>query len=540
MYIMKRIIFSLLITVTVLTSCEDVLEVDNRGFATAEGIYVTESGYEGLINANYSLLREIYGVQPYIYCAGTDLYAEGRSPEPLGLSQYTELGPASEDVDIIYNQAYKAIRMANTALFYADITEQTSNINSRVGEVKYLRANAYFLLVQTYGGVPLILEQIDSPILEIERNSADEVYTAIINDLTEALGAVGTDTSNGRVNQRAVQHLLAKVYLTRGYESFGDANDFSTAASFADAAINGQDLNLSFDELWDYTNRENEEVLFAVKYSSGSVSADPTELGNQQARFFGPYMGGNEIAGEAPNRSYNLLATDFALRLFTPDDERYEASFMTEVYNPYFLKHVSGDLSGEGIRDFYEPYWFTPADSTAYVNSIIQLEDFVYHPYETTIGGIIVTGDYETIPLKKFDDPDAPFGESTSTLDIVLSRLGETYLIAAEAYLQAGNAATALDRLNTVRDRAGVDNATSIDIDFILDERGRELFGEYHRWFDLKRTGKLVERASLHHPLIEESNFAGSGGELKILRPIPQSALDLNANKNFAQNPAYN
>lgn len=539
---MKRIIFSLLITVTVLTSCEDVLEVDNRGFATAEGIYVTESGYEGLINANYSLLREIYGVQPYIYCAGTDLYAEGRSPEPLGLSQYTELGPASEDVDIIYNQAYKAIRMANTALFYADITEQTPNITSRVGEVKYLRGNAYFLLVQTYGGVPLILEQIDSPILEIQRNSAEEVYTAIISDLTDALGTVGTDTSNGRVNQRAVQHLLAKVYLTRGYESFGEVNDFSTAASFADAAINGQDLNLSFDELWDYSNRANEEVLFAVKYSSGSVSADPTELGNQQARFFGPYMGGNEIAGEAPNRSYNLLATDFALRLFTPDDERYEASFMTEVYNPYFLEHVSGDLSGEGIRDFYEPSWFTPADSTAYVNSIIQLEDFVYHSYETTIGGSIVTGDYETIPLKKFDDPDAPYGESTSTLDIVLSRLGETYLIAAEAYLQSGAAATGLDRLNVVRNRAGVVDASlaEFDIDYILDERGRELFGEYHRWFDLKRTGKLVERASLHHPLIEESNFAGAGGELKILRPIPQSALDLNANKNFAQNPAYN
>mgnify|MGYP001136518978 CR=1 FL=1 len=539
---MKRIILTLLITVTFLTSCEDVIEMDNRGFATAEGIYFTESGYEGLINANYSMLRELYGMQPYIYCAGTDLYAEGRSPEPLGLSQYTELGPASEDVDLIYNNAYKAIRMANTALFYSDITEQSSNISSRVGEVKYLRANAYFLLVQTYGGVPLILDQIDSPILEIERNTAEEVYTAIIKDLKEALLAVGIDTTSGRVNQRAVQHLLAKVYLTRGYESFGEANDFSNAASFADEAIAGQNLNLSFDELWDYTNRENEEVLFAVKYSTGSISADPTELGNQQARFFGPYMGGSEIAGQAPNRSYNLLATDFALRLFTPDDERYEASFMTEVYNPYFLEHVSSDLTAEGIRDFYEPYWFTPADSTAYVNSIIKLEDFEYHPYETTVGGIIVTGDYETIPLKKFDDPDAPFGQSTSALDIILSRLGETYLIAAEAYLQSGAPAIALQRLNVVRNRAGVADAelNDLDIDYILDERGRELFGEYHRWFDLKRTGKLVERASLHHPLIQEANFTGAAGELKILRPIPQTALDLNGNRDFAQNPAYN
>jgi len=298
-------------------------------------------------------------IRDSIYCAGTDLYAEGRSPEPLGLSQYTELGPASEDVDVIYNQAYKAIRMANTALFYADITEQTPNIPSRVGEVKYLRANAYFLLVQTYGGVPVILEQIDSPILEVERNSAEEVYTAIISDLTDALGAVGTDTSSGRVNQRAVQHLLAKVHLTRGYEAFAAANDFDLAASLADAAIGGQGLNLTFDELCDYTNSNNEEVLFAVQYSGGSVSADPTELGNQQARFFGPYMGGTEVAGAAPNRSNNLLPTDSALRLFTPDDERSEATFMTVSYNTYLSHHTHVTLRVSAVRTFYEPACFT-------------------------------------------------------------------------------------------------------------------------------------------------------------------------------------
>ena len=66
------------------------------------------------------------------------------------------------------------------------------------------------------------------------------------------------------------------------------------------------------------------------------------------------------------------------------------------------------------------------------------------------------------------------------------------------------------------------------------------MLGEYNRWFDLKRTGKLVERTSLYNYQVKASNFAGSGGELKILRPIPQSAIDLNQNKDFPQNPAYN
>lgn len=540
---MKKVLFTIVLALIVFTSCEDTLEVDNRGFATAESIYITADGYESLINTNYAVLRELYGSAPYVYCAGTDLYAEGsgRAAEPLGLSQYTELNSASEDVDLIYNAAYKAIRLANTALFYADITEQTATVTERVAEVKYLRANAYFLLVQTYGGVPIITEVINTPELEFDRDSAEDVYALIIQDLEEALNNVGTGDYNGRVTQKAVQHLLAKVHLTRGYESFGPATDFDVAASYADDAIAGQGLNLSFDELWDYTNQLNEEVLFSVRYSAGSVSANPTDLGNEQGAFFGPYMGGNEVAGQAPAKTYTLLATDFALRLFTPEDERYEGSFMNEVYNPYYLEHTTDDLTGEAVRDFYEPYWFTPADSTAYVNSIIQTEDFEYHPYESTYAQV-VSGDWETIPLKKFDDPEAPYGRSSSTRDIVLSRLGETYLIAAEAYLQAGDAATGLQRLNTVRQRAGVADAAlaEFDIDFILDERGRELFGEYHRWFDLKRTGKLVERASAHHPLVNEANFNGANGELKILRPIPQAALDLNQNKNFPQNPAYN
>jgi len=95
---------------------------------------LTADGFESLINANYSELRSIYGQSPYLFCAGTDLYSEGqgRGSEPLGLSQYTELNPSSQDVDQIYTAAYKAIRQANTAIYYADLTEQTGDISQRL------------------------------------------------------------------------------------------------------------------------------------------------------------------------------------------------------------------------------------------------------------------------------------------------------------------------------------------------------------------------------------------------------------------------
>jgi len=535
---MRNIILSLLVLSVGLFSCSDFLEEENLSNVTAESFYVTPDGYEALINANYSQLRNIYGDYAWLFCAGTDLYAEGRTQEPVGLSQYRDLNPASEGVDHLYNTCYRAIQSANQAIYYADLTEQTPTVPTRVGEVKYLRANAYFLLVQTYGGVGLVTDYINSPVLEFNRNSADEVYNFIITELEEALELVDGGAYNGRVNKRAVQHLLGKVYLTRGYESFGKPDDFTAAATLLDEAIAGQGLTIPFAELWAPSNENNEEVIFSVQYDPSSVSADPFELGHRQFSFFGPYQGGSEVAGDAPFRTYNLCPTDFALSLFTEEDERWEGTFMYQVYDRYFDYYDVDDLSSLNIFHYYAPAWASSADDEAAFNAAYP--DGTFHPYGT-YGAGIVSNDYETIPVRKFDDPSAPFGEKTSTRDIVLSRLGETYLLAAEAYLQSGDAGTAADRLNEVRRRAGVAEATAgdLNIDYILDERGRELLGEYHRWFDLKRTGTLVERTAAHHYLVEESNFDGANGEQKILRPIPQDALDLNQNRDFPQNPAY-
>lgn len=523
-----------------MTSCGDFLEEENKSNVTAESFYVTADGYEALINANYAELKAIYGAEPWLFCAGTDLYAQGRTPEPDGLSQYRSLNAASEGVDQLYTSCYSAIQSANQAIYYADLTEQTSTVPTRVAEIKYLRANAYFLLVQTYGGVSIVTDFINEPILEFTRNSAQEVYDLVISDLEDAINALPDGASDGRVSKRAAQHLLGKVYLTRGYEDFGASSDFSTAASLFDSAIAGQTLDIPYGELFLPSNQNNSEILFSVQYSSGATSADPFLLGNGQSTYFGPYQGGSEVAGDAPYRTYTLCPTDFAIGLYTEDDERFEGTFMFTVYDRYFDYYEVDDKSTLNVFHFYEPEWFTDQDKDAFV---AQNPDAQYHDYGT-YGAGVASSDYQTIPVRKFDDPSAPFSDDgmSSTRDIVLSRLGDSYLLAAEAYFQSGSAATGLDRLNEVRRRAGVVPASlgEFDLDFILDERGRELLGEYHRWFDLKRTGKLVERASAHHYLIEPEYFQGEGGNLKILRPIPQDALDLNQNRSFPQNPAYN
>ena len=168
------------------------------------------------------------------------------------------------------------------------------------------------------------------------------MYNLIISDLNDALNTVGTGTYTGRVTKRAVQHLLAKVYLTRAYESFGSTTDFATAAAYADDAIASQNLTIPFATLWAPGNEMNAETIFSVQYSTGAASTNPTQLGHKQANWYSSYLGGPEVAGSAGWRSYNLLPTQFALSLYTQEDQRFKATFMVEALWRYY-GHFDGN-----------------------------------------------------------------------------------------------------------------------------------------------------------------------------------------------------
>lgn len=539
---MKKIFIFIGLIGFLLTGCSDYIEEENLSNVNADDYYQTQSGFETLVNAAYSSLRDIYGGAPWMFCAGTDMYVEGRQPQPVGLSEYRFLTPSEDEVLPLYKNCYQSVQACNIGLKYSQDTEQFEELDSRIGEMKFIRANAYFLLVQSYGGVALVTEMIDEPLTELDRESAETIYKFIISELEEARNLVEDVDFAGRVTRRAVTNLLAKVHLTRAYEDFAASDDFSKAASYADEAIGGQLLTISFHDLWWPGNEDNEEVIFSVQYSPNSISAAPTELGHSQCSYFGPYMGGNEVAGDAPWRSYNLCPTMYLLDLYNADDTRWEGTFMTTVYDAYYDYYRVEDHSTLTVKHYYaRPWESTPADSAAYV---AQHPGAVYHYYDDLEASKSSALDYQTIAIRKFDDPNAAFSSSgtVSTRDLILARVAETYLVAAEAYLQTDRPQLAVERVNEVRRRAGVDEITTaeISIDFILDERARELAGEYYRWFDLKRTGTLIDRCVQYNKDIESADwFVGNGGNLKILRPIPQDVLDLN-HGNYPQNPAYN
>ncbi len=539
----------------IFTSCESFLEEENLSSVVADELYATEDGYEGLVNSCYASLKDVYGDEPWLFCAGTDLYVEGRSTQPDGISEYKNLTSSDDNVTDFFTNLYSSIQYCNTALNYSTKTEETDVLAQRVAEIKFIRTINYFTLVQHFGGVSIVTEMINEPIVSFEKSSAQEVYSFIISELKSIVDDLPeTTTEYGRVTKRAVYHYLAKVYLTRGYQSYAESNDFSTSASYAELAIDNQGLNLTYEQLFTPGDEENDEVIFSIQYDSESM-LDPMDDGNMQNYFFGPYLGGEGSQKGYPYRSYNLCPTMYMLDLYTEDDARWEASFMTTVYDEYYDYYKDADSRDELAVMYYFPQSWEVADTAAWRAESELRADAVIRGYGTAWEASISSSeDWETPITKKFDDPDADFSnKGSNSRDLYLARLGETYLIAAEAYLQAGNTSKATEMINVVRTRAAKSGSEAamqlteadVDIDKILDERALELFGEYHRWEDLARTGKLVERTQLYNRDIKAwfdngiNPFEGNDGELKLLRPIPQDALDLNTNEEYVQNPGY-
>ncbi|GGF33091.1 RagB/SusD family nutrient uptake outer membrane protein [Echinicola rosea] len=524
-----------------ISSCAGYLDEENLGNTTAENYYGDQAGYEGLVNATYSTLRDVYQPTPYVFCAGTDLFFAAHAEVPLGLASYQTLTPGNGQVEELFKTLYQSIQIANMALEYSNETAPYTALETRVAEVRTIRAYYYFLLVQNFGDVTLVTDLIKEPIVSFERNPAREVYDFIISELEMAIDDLPMDQPDfGRVTKRVAQHILAKVHLTRGYdtENGGSAADFTEAAQWADAAIDGQALNLAFGELFEYQNDNNEEILWSIQYAEASTLNSPAHNWDYP---WGPLVQG---ADDGVNKKNALHPTEYLFTLFDDADTRFEGTFLnikTSPYTGYILNPESTPVN------YYYPRTAAQlADTTAWRAASPNRMETIITPIGPYWWDALNQTDFPA--LKKFDRLQLP--DIRYTHDLYLARLGETYLIAAEAYLQAGDLGTALARVNEVRRRAaapGMEAAmqvSSVDLDFILDERARELAGEGLRWMDLKRTGKLMEYTATRNPDIKAiydsgtDPFLGANSEYKILRPIPLSAISLDAG-DYPQNPAY-
>lgn len=571
---MKHLYIFALAASLAFTACSDFLEQDNKSNVPTEEFYNTANGFASLTNSAYSSLRTIYSAQPQLFVAGTDLYADGKS-QGVVMGQYT----FTTDEGIIkdfYDRCYKGIQLANSVIAYGETTEDNAQRLQYIDEARYLRAWWYFQLVQQFGPVALNTEMFESAVMSHERTDLATVYQFIIDEFTYLASADShllerASSGVGRANKRAAAFYAAKAYLTRGwldgtdYEaqeaSIAQASDFDNAVTYARQAINGELPALSIEEAFDVNNEENDELFWSVQYSNSAVE-NPVDDGSYQQAQFGAYQGGSE---KPRNKAIdgNFAPSLRLQQMYTRGDGRLEQTFMLEFHEAYFDWYTNPTSK---ILYYYAPAWATDEDIAAW-----RADDPNGIKTETIVSKTVAEGgiapsngqpasykdrrtqDFGNAAIKKFDDYTETSIANRSTTcsmhDVVLARLGEAYLIAAEAYYKKGDMRQAAEMINNLRQRPGTIksgyetamhvDAADITIDFILDERARELAGEYVRWTDLKRTHKLIEYVTEYNEDgVELSALTGPDGKYKILRPIPQAAIDLNQ-AHVEQNPGY-
>ncbi len=537
-------IFSAVAAAMLLTGCADFLKSDNPSSVT-DDFYNSKDGQQKLLTDINGRFRNIFNTGELQYY-GTDLYmAITEDPSERMFNGYDiTFNSTAPIVGDYWKNLYKIVQECNILLNRCTPETAGEDYESMTAEGRFFRALAYYYLVETFGPVPLLTEENTGVISHAERTPEEQVYSFMIEEMSSAKGILGmTSTSAGKVTDAAVHHFLGKLYLTRAYKPFASGEDFNDAAKTFDVLIEGSDYELqdSFEALFDEEKQGNKEIIWAIQYG---LDKNYRGNGNPQQSMFG-----FNITALEPDlfikeqKDYSSASRKYwvnpkAHELFSdPDsDTRYDTTFQREYYvnNP--------DSEDFGKLGIYFPRWNdNSGDDRGAVNCYPFKKSGAYDWYPQSTALAVLEGASDRMPMiRKFRDTKIQWGEGGSREDVIF-RLGDTYLLCAEAYLGAGDTDMALKRINRVRERAAKDNGAYnkmklgvIDTDVVMDERARELMGEHDRWFDLKRTGTLLTRVPQWNPFVVKY---GNLNKNHLVRPIPQD--ERNKVEGLSQNEGY-
>lgn len=626
------------------TSCSDILDEQPRSIYEPT-FFQTEKGVEGGITSMYAHLRYIYG-QAYYYnscLTGTDEATYAQSADgnfkDADLSGVGSLTASSSRSDVLWGTAFSNINTANGVL------ENGSKVGvseALLAEAHFFRGMDYFLLVQTFGGVPLGLGAGElkfniSTSRTSVRNTVPEVYTkAVFPDLKTAITNL---PDNPRVTG-GVTKTVARLYLSKAYLTYGwwleNPNNIPTYPECDRTDPDGHDATWYYQQAYDIAteaidnpgpyglmesfyqvnagpyDRNKEILLYADHtqedeyYNGGSLSYGS---GGAPDNFAGWMMNWNytdiqakdkdgntispviRVAEQAYGRPWTRMAPPHGVFTKTfkdkTKDSRYDGTFTT-VYRGNWSTNgnnwttVSG-ANGIAVAEGEPLLTFLPEDdpniqypdgagnSNTGAGVITGRGDYVMGP--SAISRRVYPGLWKLGPYRTDNGTGPGQPNAGSTRPYNIAKFSELYLIAAEAAVKGATTKpdkSARELVNVLRDRAGkwtfnnaeneemdvdygsqltAETPATIDINFILDERSREFYGEGYRWFDLVRTQKWNEYADSYEICGNDKgdrNIVTYTRTIKpghYLRPIPQGQLDgmemsADEKKNY-QNPEY-
>ena len=602
---MKRILLSTFGLAVLTASCVDLDEELISGVSSE--YYATPDGLNAAVIASYSQLRSFYGREQLLSLTqvGTDTWmaADQSGSNNKDFDNYGGgLNAGVAPLANTWNPAYQAINTLNAALERGPSTQgiAPSVKKTLLAEAHFLRALNYFTLVQTFGDVTLSLKENQGVVATAVRDPASEVYKAILADLDTAVTDLPvTQTEFGRATRGAALTLRSKVYLTRAYREYSPNKqaDFTAALADARAVINSTTYSLEpvFANLWcaprpadpnrtgycentGYTANKA-EFIFTVQFSYDQTHYDGGDQYNYlHLVYLGQYDNNGAVWLGTPRDLNNgrpfrrLMPTPYELSLWnkwtgTPGaspilDTRFDGSFQTVwIATAGGVRNPAGTCpacTSNGVINVGDTAAFMP--NYPVTNAFRQSKPYaILTPCPSNQADVTAAGycgdrnnandgytNWQRYPsLKKFQDNlRANLTAQEGGKVFVIFRLGEVYLIAAEAALGLGNTADAAGFINVIRQRAAAPGQKAnynitpgqVTLDFIMDERERELAGEFNRWYDLVRPGAdyYVNRVKRYNP------HALSIAARHFLRPIPQAQIDgVVEGPKYPQNPGY-
>lgn len=482
----KNLFYSLaLIGLGSLSSCSDFLNEDlttqqtTDYFNTAEGIDKLEVSI--YFNLRFHFAKE-WATATTNY--GTDEFRVGGDGSNASWNNYdgnfqSQVTKNATNMNDVWDGMYIGINNANLLLEkLAQDNYQGDNKEIYQGEAYFLRGFNYLKLVSQYGGVPLKLKSSEVPEREFVRTSAKETLQQVIDDLTKAYGLLPEKASMaGKITKDAAAHFLAKAYLARASEINdawnGDTKsaDLDEAVKLAKEVISHRSLATNYSDLWNYTmpdgsNEQLDEIILSAQFSSDKASAGAN--GNQCHLYYVsvykdlPQMQ-RDLAGE---REYQRMRTTYYMYNIYDmvNDSRFWKSFKTKYAVNNSAKgsdYVNGDL---GVMYVINRPGDTRYDGVELKNQVVYSKTakviptvFVAYPKDRNKADDEALYDYTSryAPLSKFIDGSRETRDSrVGFRDGILARLGETYLIAAEALIRKGEYIEALKYINAVRKRA--------------------------------------------------------------------------------------
>lgn len=521
---------------------EDFLEEKPKSSLNSDIVLTSKAGFENYITAMHYSARDELSMTDlaafYDMNIGTDVATTGQEQSVNFRNYTTYLTPSSQIAGLYWDWGYtKMILRANTIIEYAakpelaGIWASEEEKNAIVAEARFFRGYTYNLLANLYGGVPIVDQTYSSPKTDFVRSSRQEVYEFAKNDIEFAaqwLPVTVVAAKEGRIVRGAAQHLLTELYISLG--RYDDAITTSSALINSGTyqlmtnrfGINKDNAGDVYSDIFFEGNQNrssgNQESIYVWQYESYTVGGAGTHNGNNTIRGWVSFLP-------------NLKDPDGNSGMIVSDSLGRGVAFCRP--STFYLFGLWKDNWSNDIRNssynIRRTFYYNNPVSKYFGKAVekrVTQEDTMrnIYPYLRKLEG------------KPFNGNNA---SGRTAKDFIVYRLAETYLLRAEAYLRKNDLTNAAADINKLRTRAKAKLVATADVtlDYILDERARELITEEPRRRTLTRVGKLVERTKKYNTRTDTRSTIQSFHELF---PIPQSAIDANFSAKLEQNPGYN